>query len=103
MDITNYDEKAYKYGPKYGDESNGCHRHIISVVVFFYSNTLKSMLEYYLVTEMSCFDDYLDAAPCAKTMRVNGSTTFILHVSQCITFHKTYLVTSTFFSEASLK
>ena len=34
-DITNDDEKAYKYGPTYGDESTGYHCHMISVVVFF--------------------------------------------------------------------
>ena len=44
------------------------------------------MLVYYSVTEMGCFGDYLDAAPRAKIMRVNGITTFLLHVSQCITF-----------------
>ena len=43
MDITHYDEKAYKYGSTYGDEPTGYHRHMISVVVFFYSNTLKIM------------------------------------------------------------
>ena len=46
------------------------------------------MLVDYVVTEMGCFDGYSDAAPRAKTMRVNGITTFILHVSQCITFNK---------------
>ena len=65
---------------------------MVSVVMFFYSNTLKSMLVDYAVTEVGCFDDYLDAAPRAKTMRVNGITTFILHVSQCITFHKEKLL-----------
>ena len=53
---------------------------MISVVVFFYSNTLKIMLVDYAVTEMGCFGDYSDAATRAKTMRVNGITTFILHV-----------------------
>ena len=31
-DITYYDEKAYKYGPIYGDESTSYHHHMISVV-----------------------------------------------------------------------
>ena len=52
-----------------GDESTGYHRHMISVVAFFYSNKLTSMLVNYSVTEMGCFDDYLDAAPRAKTIR----------------------------------
>ena len=30
-DITNYDEKAYKYVPSYGDKSTGYHCHMISV------------------------------------------------------------------------
>ena len=66
--------------PTYGDESTGYHCCMISVVVFFYSNTLKSMLVDYTITDMGCFDDYLDAAPCARTMRRNGINTFILHV-----------------------
>ena len=66
----------------------------------FYSNTLKIMLVDYVVTEMGCFDNYLDAAPHAKSMRGNGITTLILHVSQCITFHQTIFVTATLISEA---
>ena len=80
-DIKNYDEIAYKYGPTYGDESTGYHCHMISVVVFFYSNTLKIILVDYAVTDMDCFDDYSYAAPRAKTMRGNGITTFLLHIS----------------------
>ena len=80
-DITNYDEKAYKYGPTYGDESTGYHHHMISVVVFFYSNKLKSMLVDYEVTEIGFFDGYSDAATRAKTMRGNSITTFLLHLS----------------------
>ena len=45
------------------------------------------MLVDYAVIEMGFFNDYEDAAPHAKTMRVNGITTFILHVAQCITFN----------------
>ena len=60
------------------------------------------MLVGYSVTEMGCFGDYLDDAPRAKTMRGNGITIFILHVSQCITFRLTNIVTSTLISETSL-
>ena len=88
-DITNDNQNAYTFAPTYGDKSTSYHCHMISVVVFFYSHTLKSMLVDYAVTEMSCFNDYSDAAPRAKTMRGNGITTFLLHVAQCITFHKT--------------
>ena len=55
------------------------------------------------LTEMGFFDDCLDAAPLAKTMRVNGVTTFLLHVSQCITFRQTQFVTATLISKLSLK
>ena len=102
-DITNYDEKDYKYVPTYGDQSTVYHCHMISVVVFFYLNTLKSMLVYYVITEMGCFDDYSDASPRAKTMRVTGFSTFLFHVSQCITFRKTNIVTAALISEALLK
>ena len=55
---------------------------MISVAVFSYSNKIQIMLVDYAVTDMGCFDDYLDAAPRAKTMRGNGITTFILHLPQ---------------------
>ena len=76
---------------------------MISVVVFFYSNTLRSMLVDYTVTEMGCFDDYDDAAPHVKTMWGNGITTFPLHVDQCITFCQTNIFTATLIAKASLK
>ena len=60
------------------------------------------MLVDYSVTEMVCFDEYLDAAPRVKTMRGNGITTFLLHVSQCITFSQTNIVTSRLIADASL-
>ena len=101
--ITNDYEKAYTFAPTYGDESTGYNRHMISVVVFFYSNKLKHMLVDYAVTEMVCFDDYLDVSPHVKTMRVNGITTFPFHVAQCITFRQTKFVTATLIAEASLK
>ena len=82
----NYDQNAYKFAPTYRDESTAYHCHMISVVVFFYSNKLKVMLVDYLVTYMGCFDDYYDSARRAKTMSGNGITTFLFHFSQCITF-----------------
>ena len=74
-----------------------------SVVVSFYSNTIKSILVYYTVTYVGCFGDYLDDAPRAKIFRGNGITTFLFHVAQCITFHQTKFVTATHIAEASLK
>ena len=74
---TNDDEQAYKFCPLYGGESTSFHCHMISVVVFFYSETLESMLVDYAVTEMGSLDDYSDAAPQGKSMRVNGITKFI--------------------------
>ena len=54
--------------PTYGDESTGYHCHMISVVMFFYSNTLKIILMDNAVTDMGCFDDYLDTDPHAKQL-----------------------------------
>ena len=45
------------------------------------------MLVYSSDTEMGSLDDYSDAAPQGKSMRVNGITTFLLHVAQCIIFN----------------
>ena len=53
---------------------------------------LKVCLVDYAVTDMGCFDDYLDAAPHAKTIRRGGITTFLLHISQCITFNQKILL-----------
>ena len=74
-------KKSLVFAPTYGDVLTSFCRHMISVVVFFYSNTLESVLVDYAVTEMGCFGDYSDAAPRAKTMRGNGITTFLLHVA----------------------
>ena len=52
------DKNTYKFGPKYGGESTGFHGHMISVVVFSYSESLKSMLVEYAATEMGFLDDY---------------------------------------------
>ena len=35
-DITNDYQKAYVFAPTYGDGSSAFHRHMISVVVFYY-------------------------------------------------------------------
>ena len=96
MDLTNDDQKYYTFAPTYGDGSTSFHRHMISVVVFYYSNKLQSMLLGYAVTEMGCFDDYSDAAPRAKTMRGNGVTNFIFHVSQCITFNQFFCFSNSY-------
>ena len=97
------DENAYKLGPKYGGESSGLHRHMISVVVFSYSETLKSMSIEYAATEMGFLDDYSDADPNHKSIRVNGITTFIFHVAQCIILNLTNQVRTIFIANVSLK
>ena len=102
-DITNNDQNSYTFAPTYVDESTAYHRHIISVVVFFYSNTLKIMLMDCVFTEMGCFGDYLYATLHVKTIRGNGITTFLLHVSKFITFHPKQFVTSTLISEVLLE
>ena len=86
---TNQDENAFKYGPLYGGESTSFHRHMISVVVFSYSETLEGMLVEYVGTEMGFFDDYSDADPNQKIIRGNGINTFLLHAAQCIIFNQT--------------
>ena len=65
------DENAYKFGPKYGGEFTGFHQHIISIVVFSYSQTLKSMLIEYAATEIGFLDDYLDSDPNHKSIKRN--------------------------------
>ena len=57
MDITDDDQEAFALVPKYVDVSTTFQRHMISVVVFFSSNRLQSMLVNYTVTDMGCFDD----------------------------------------------
>ena len=100
---TEDDENAYKLGPKYGGESTGLHRHMISVVVFSYSETLKSMLIEYAAIEMGFFDYYSDADPNHKIIRGNGITTFLFHVDQCIIFNLTNNVKTILISNVSLK
>ena len=64
-DITNDDQSAYAFAPTHGYGSTVFHCHMIS---FFppYPCKLQTMLADYAVIEMGCFDDYLDAAACAK-------------------------------------
>ena len=50
--LTNDDQKGSAFTPIYGDRSTAFHGHMISVVVFYYSNKLQSMLVDYAVTEM---------------------------------------------------
>ena len=102
-DPTNDDQKVSVFAPTYGDGSTAFNHHMISVVVFYYSNTLQSTLVDYTVTEMGCFDEYSDAAPSAKKIRENGITTFILHVAECITFNQTKKLTAKLIYEARLK
>ena len=59
---------------------------MISVVVFYYSETLKSMLVEYAATEMGFLDDYCNTDPNHKSIRGNGITAFLFHVSQFIIF-----------------
>ena len=51
---------------------------------------------------MGYFDEYADAAPRAKTVRGDGITTFILHVSRFITFNQKNIVTAKLIAEAFL-
>ena len=97
------DENAYKLGPKYGGESTGLHRHMISVVVFSYSETLKSMLIKYADTEMGFLDDYYNADLNHKSIRGNGITTFLFHVAQCIIFNLKNHLKTILIANASLK
>ena len=61
---------------------------MIPVVVFSYSETLKSMLVEYASTEMGFLDDYSDADSNQKIIRGNCITTFLLQVAQCIIFNQ---------------
>ena len=98
----NDDQKAYTFASTYGDRSTTFHRHMISVVVFFYSNKLQIVFVDYTVAEMVCFDYYLYAAPRVKTISRNGITTFLLRVDQCITFNQKKKFTATLIAEELL-
>ena len=62
----NDDKNAYTFATTYGYTSTNFHHHMVPVVVFFYSNTLKIMLVDYAGTDMGCFGEYSDDAPRAK-------------------------------------
>ena len=102
-DITDDEQKYYAFVPTYGDGYTDFKLHTISVIVFYSSNKLQSMLVDYAVTDMGCLDYYSDAVPRAKIMRGNGITTFILHVAQCIIFNQTKFVTATLIAKDRLK
>ena len=48
-DIADDDQKSYAFNPTYRDGSTDLHHHMISVVVFYSSGKLQSMLVDYLV------------------------------------------------------
>ena len=75
---------------------------LYQLLCVFYLNTLQIILVDYAVIDMGFLYDYSDAAPCAKIMRVNSITTFLLHVSQCITFNQIKFSTATLIVEARL-
>ena len=52
---------------------------------------------------MGSLNHYLDAAPQGKSMRGNGITTFLLHVTQCIISNQTNCVKTTLIVDVSLK
>ena len=54
------------------------------------------MLMDYVITEMGCFYDYSDADPRDKSMRGDVINTFLLYVSQCITFRQKNCYTNTY-------
>ena len=76
---------------------------MISVVVFSYSENLKSMLIEYAATEMGFLDDYSNADPNHKSIRGNGITKFLFHVSRCIIFNLTNHVKTIPIANVSLK
>ena len=61
------------------------------------------MLVEYAATEMGFLDDYSDTDPNHKSIRGNGITTFLFHVSQCILFCLTNYVKTIIIANASLK
>ena len=61
------------------------------------------MLIKYAATEMGFLDDYSDADPNHKSIRGNGISTFLFHVSQCIIFNLTNQVKTILIANVSLK
>ena len=76
---------------------------MISVFVFSYSQTLKSMLIEYAATEIGFLDDYSDSDPNHKSIKGNGITTFLFHVADCILLCITNFVETILIANASLK
>ena len=76
---------------------------MISVVVFSYSETLKTTSIEYAATEMGFLDDYSDADPNQKSIRGNGITKYLFHVAQCIVFCLKNHVKTILIANASLK
>ena len=76
---------------------------MISVVVFSYSETLKSMLMEYAATEMGFLDYYSDADPNHKSIRGDGITTFLFHDAQCIILCLTNSIKTILIANASLE
>ena len=76
---------------------------MITVAVFSYSESLKSMLVEHVATEMGLLDDYSDADSNYKNIRGNGITTFFLHVAQCIIFNQKNCVKTILIADALLK
>ena len=61
------------------------------------------MLVEYAATEMGFLNDYSDSDPNQKSIRGNGITTFLFHVSQYIIFNLTNRVKTILIANASLK
>ena len=61
------------------------------------------MLIEYAAIEMGFLDEYSDADPDHKSIRVNGITTFLFHITQCILFCLTNYFKTILISNASLK
>ena len=61
------------------------------------------MLIEYAATEMVFLDDCSYADPNHKIIRVNGITTYLFHVAQCILFWLTNYVKTILIANASLK
>ena len=61
------------------------------------------MLVEYAATEMGFLDNYLDADPNHKSIRVNSITTYLFHVAQCILFCLPNSTKTKLISNGSLK
>ena len=81
-------KKAYYYMTSifHPDKNIGLDTTEMMKMMFSYSETLEILLVEYTATEIGFLDDYLDADPNHKSIRGNGITTFILHVSQMYNF-----------------